>query len=254
MDRPRPSKAPRLVPPEPQQEPPGAYAAGSGSLECPVDGTLAQAGEKQASRWYLFTQVTEDEVRPGRKTPEDVGREGLYNALVETYHKVFKPGHLCHVGPDFCKVVQEGHPNSTVDALKNLHNHAACQFPVAHKWKAVEKYLREAKGIKVHVSKHPCYRTAYDYISTATQKKPESEIDKDFFMSPGHPPIEELPQPDPQMLALWRARSEATKEGDKKEESMKVLEFYDVVRGLAQSSRTEDALFVLATAEHSLTD
>jgi hypothetical protein len=69
MDRPRPSKAPRLVPPEPQQEPPGAYAAGSGSLECPVDGTLAQAGEKQASRWYLFTQVTEDEVRLGRKTP-----------------------------------------------------------------------------------------------------------------------------------------------------------------------------------------
>ena len=53
MDRPRPSKAPRLVPPEPQQEPPGAYAAGSGSLECPVDGTLAQAGEKQASRWFL---------------------------------------------------------------------------------------------------------------------------------------------------------------------------------------------------------
>ena len=33
----------------------------------------------------MKTQVTEDEVRPGRKTPEDVGREGLYNALVGAY-------------------------------------------------------------------------------------------------------------------------------------------------------------------------
>ena len=154
----------------------------------------------------MFTQVTEDQVRIGRKSPEEVGREGLYKAIVETYAAVFPAGHTCHVGPEFGKVAQEGHPSSTIDVLKNLHNHAVCQFPSEHKWKRVEKHLREVKGIKVHISKHPCYKTMFDYISKATAKKPASEIDGDAWSSPGHPPEHELPEPDPRMFALWQAR------------------------------------------------
>ena len=253
--RPRPSRAPQPAAPVPQQEqavvavavvPPGLVADSTSWGDCPVDGTLVQAADKDASRWYLFTQVTEDVPRPGRKTPEEVGREGLYKALVETYSKVFKPQHPCHAGPEFGKVVQEGHPRSTVSALKNLHNHAACQFPSRHKWKTVEKHMREVLGIKVHISRHPCYRTAYDYVSTATDKKPEAEIDKDFYMSAGHPAFQDLPEPDERMLALWRARGKAD---EQKTESMKVLEFYDVVRGLPAVSRTEDSLWALANEQ-----
>ena len=48
-----------------------------------MDGVLVQAGDAQSSRWYLFTQVTEDDPPVGRKTPQEVGREGFYNAIVE---------------------------------------------------------------------------------------------------------------------------------------------------------------------------
>ena len=147
-------QAPRILPPAPQGPAADVVHPTTRELgECPVDGIIVHVGNHQAGKWYLFTQVSEDIPRPGRKTPEEVGREGLYNAIVDTYHHVFPPGHLCHTGPEFGKVVQEGHPNSTVAALKNLHNHAACQFPEEHRWKSVEKYLREQHGIKVHISK-----------------------------------------------------------------------------------------------------
>lgn len=219
-----------------------------------MDGSLVHADEKQASRWYLFTQVTEDEQRPGRKTPDEVGRQGLYNEIADTYSKVFKPGHPCHTGPEFGKVAQEGgHPNSPVAVLKKTHNHAACQFRAEHKWKAVEKYLREVKGIKVHISKHPCYRTMFDYISTPSAKKPQGEIDADAWTSPGHPPAEELPRPDPKLTAMWAARARGKQAGTK-DESMKILDFYDLVRGEAADARSEDALWKLATEKQDSGD
>jgi hypothetical protein len=46
-------------------------------------------------------------------------------------------------------VVQEGHPNSTELRLKRLHLHGAFAFPEPHKWRALEKHLRERQGIKV---------------------------------------------------------------------------------------------------------
>jgi len=151
-------------------------------------------------------------------------------------------------------VVQEGPASDTsVPALKNLHNHAACQFPAEHKWKAVEKHLREVHGIKVHVSKHSCYRTMYDYITTATTKKPESEIDKDFYISPGHPPVEQLPLPERSLMAAWSARS-ATSRDRKTDESMKIIEFYDLVRALPQPARTADALWARATEQQESGD
>jgi hypothetical protein len=115
-----------------------------------VDGLLQFPNDRYAGRFYLFTQVTETgPPRPGRKTPEAVGREGLWRAVVATYAAVFPVGHPCHTGPAFGKVVQEGHPNSTVQALVHVHNHGAFAFPADHKWKAVERHLRVVQGIKV---------------------------------------------------------------------------------------------------------
>ena len=202
----------------------------------------------------MFTQVTENEARAGRKTPEEVGREGLYRAIVETYSIVFPAGHPCHVGPEFGKVAQEGHPSSTFEQLKKLHLHAICQFPSAHKWKRVEQHLREVKGIKVHIAKHPCYKTMFEYISKATAKKPASEIDTQPWTSPGHPPEHEIPEPDARLMAMWRARTAASQQAKQSEESMKVLEFYDVVRGLAPTARDEDALWTLASQQQENND
>ena len=70
------------------------------------------------------------------------GSEGSYAA-------VFPAEHACHGGPLFGKVGQEGHPASTDDRLKRLHNHGAFGFAAEHKWRAVEKNLREVQGIEV---------------------------------------------------------------------------------------------------------
>ena len=118
--------------------------------ECPVDGVLTLPAERQAGKFYLFTQVEEDGPRrPGRKTPAEVGREGLWSAIVTAYKTAFPPNHPCHGGPLFGIIAQEGHPNSTEFRLRRLHNHGACAFPAEHKRRAVERHLREVQGVKV---------------------------------------------------------------------------------------------------------
>jgi len=115
-----------------------------------VDGRLAFPGQNESGKFYLFTQVEEERPpRPGRKTPSEVGREGLFLEVKAAYSEVFPVGHLCHTGPLFGKVAQDGHQHSTQERLRNLHNHAACAFAVDHRWKAVEKQLREVHGVKV---------------------------------------------------------------------------------------------------------
>ena len=116
---------------------------------CEVDGEFVHVADNASGRFFLFTQVSESVVRPGRKTPEETGRLGLYTAIQAAYAAVFAPEHPCASGPTFGKVVQEGHPTSSLACLRNVHNHAACAFPQDRRWKTVEKQLREVQGIKV---------------------------------------------------------------------------------------------------------
>jgi len=116
---------------------------------CDVDGEFVHVADNASGRFYLFTQVSESTARPGRKTPEETGRQGLYQAIQRTYGAVFPQEHPCAGGPTFGKVVQEGHPASGIACLRNLHNHAACAFSQDHRWKSVEQTLREVEGIKV---------------------------------------------------------------------------------------------------------
>ena len=116
---------------------------------CEVDGEFVHVGDNAAGRFFLFTQVSESVARPGRKTPEETGRQGLYTAIQTAYAAVFPQDHPCAGGPTFGKVAQEGHPASGIACLRNLHNHAACAFPQDHRWKSIEKQMREEQGVKV---------------------------------------------------------------------------------------------------------
>ena len=73
----------------------------------------------------------------------------VYEAIQSAYAALSPEGHPCAGGPTFGKVVQEGHAGSGLVCLRNLHHHAACAFPQDHRWKTVEKHLREVLGIKV---------------------------------------------------------------------------------------------------------
>ena len=119
---------------------------------CEVDGEFVHVADNAAGRFFLFTQVSESIARPGRKTPQETGRQGLYEAIQTSYAAMFPEEHPCAGGATFGKVVQEGHPASGIACLRNLHNHAACAFPQNHRWKAIEKHLREEQGIKVQGS------------------------------------------------------------------------------------------------------
>ena len=146
---PEPAAAQALVP-VPALPPAPAASVRLSLGECPVDGALAWPSESSSGSYFLFTQVEEDgPPRPGRKTPEEVGREGLWLAVKAAYAAVFPEGHACHAGPLFGKVAQEGHPRSTEDRLKRLHNHGAFAFAADHRWRAVERHLRETLGVKV---------------------------------------------------------------------------------------------------------
>ena len=110
---------------------------------CEVDGEFVHVADNASGRFFLFTQVSESVARPGRKTPEETGRQGLYTAIQTAYAAVFPEDHPCASGPTFGKVVQEDNHAAI------MHNHAACAFPQDHRWKAVEKQLREEQGVKV---------------------------------------------------------------------------------------------------------
>ena len=106
---------------------------------------------------------------------------------------------------------------------------------------------------QVHLSKHQCYRTMYDYLSVATSKKPVSELDSTAWTSPAHPPLSELPLPPEHLQPAWsvrgvgaRRRSEAP--GD---ESMTVLGFYDLMREHRENIRFEDDVWAVASIQQT---
>ena len=106
----------------------------------PADG-LFPIVTSQVGRFFLFTMMTMRVLIPDRKNPEDVGRQGLWDAIVAVYQRTFGAGHPCHNGPEFGLVACE--------VSGSVHLHAACQFARDHRWKGVERTLRLEHGIKV---------------------------------------------------------------------------------------------------------
>jgi len=115
-----------------------------------ADEPFPHVGDKVAGRYYLFTCMPTSIV--GRKQPAEIGRQGLYESVSRAYGAVFPSDHPCHHGPDFGAVALEPsmqeHGDASGEAARP-HLHAALQFSRDHKWKAVEKQLREVQGIKV---------------------------------------------------------------------------------------------------------
>jgi hypothetical protein len=104
------------------------------------------ADPRSASKFFLWT-VVRTEV-PGRLTPAEIGREGLYKALVATFGSVFPATHECHGGPSFGKVVQEMHDYSSKSDEREPHLHCVTVSPSEHRWKMIERIMRTEHHIK----------------------------------------------------------------------------------------------------------
>ena len=62
-------------------QPDGVASLGVGE----VDGEFVHVADNAFGRFILFTQMSESVARPGRKTPEETGRHGLYAAIQTAY-------------------------------------------------------------------------------------------------------------------------------------------------------------------------
>ena len=58
----------------------------------------------------------------------------------------------------------------------------------------------------MHISKHSCYRTMFDYISVATQKKPAGELDNNAWTSPNHLALNQLPAPPANLQTILQKK------------------------------------------------
>ena len=76
------------------------------------------------------------------KKPDDVGRQGFYEAVQRTFSKLYPEGHDLHQGPEFGHVARELHHGSAVVTSQKAHLHGGFQFAAEHRWKRVAHYLR----------------------------------------------------------------------------------------------------------------
>ena len=85
----------------------------------------------------------------------------------------------------------------------------------------------------------------WNYLSEPTTKKPQTEIDGAAWVSPGHPPLDQLPLPPEHLQRAWQQRGQQSGSAAS-DKGMQVLEFYDVVRQSKDNIRDEDDLWAMA--------
>ena len=137
--------------------------------ECNVDGVCVHAGDRAAGKYYLFTVVTQHCLAQYQR-PDDIGREGLFTALKSVYAEAYPDTeHTLHNGPIYGIVARELHANSNVESSRNPHLHCAAAFSSEHRWKTIERLLRQRHDIKVIDRRHHNrYRKVNAFIRNAT--------------------------------------------------------------------------------------
>ena len=134
-----------------EDAPPGASSSNASSAsECTVDGHCPHAPNRAASKYYLFTVVAERGDSRYKK-PDEIGREGLFNALKAVYAETSpEDDHALHKGPLYGIVAQDLHSGSNLESNRNANLHGAAAFAAGHSWKTIDPLLRENHQIKMH--------------------------------------------------------------------------------------------------------
>ena len=101
----------------------------------------------------------------------------------------------------------------------------------------------------MHVAKHQCYRTMYDYVHVATPRKPAAELDAAVWYSPQHPARDELPPvPAEHLRGLWGARAGRGGGGERREaETFTVLDLNDLLHEHPFLKTEDDVLRYVST-------
>jgi hypothetical protein len=87
----------------------------------------------------------------------------------------------------------------------------------------------------------------YDYITVATQRKPDEEIDKEVWVSPGHPSPADIPEAPASLRRAWARRQEcAMQRPSGAQAEFSVLDFFDYLKAHRAELPNEDALWTHA--------
>ena len=234
-----PGAAPALLAAAPAEAAGDADAvAGAETLpeeERPSDGL-------RRARFYLVTMVWCSV--PHYVKPDSITRADFWGLICEAYRAVFPPENENHVGPNLGAVAKELHRNHEVHCMRHSHYHAACEFAVEHRWKQVERYLREHLHIKVHFSAHSCYRTMWDYVTKPTRRKPAPELDTQMWKTDGHPADAEIPHPLRKLQSAWVGRGQQARAGARAR--MTEMDIYALFKDPGSGVVNEKTLWALA--------
>ena len=107
-------------------------------------------------------------------------------------------------------VFKERHPNSKSDQEQSWHYHVVVQTTQMSRWKQIADHMRQEGNAFMSAStssvgRGSCWTaSAYCYVPTA--KKPLSELDTEYELTPGHPDIpQRLSKSRPQRLSKSRS-------------------------------------------------
>lgn len=144
---------------------------------------LSPDAKRKHIHWTHVRTHDAAHIQPGQMT-----REQFWEHLVLVYKDVY-PEAANSTGSIllFGGVAKEYHAESSQSSLRDEHHHGITYSSKQHLWKRVAKVSVEKYNVKMHAACHDGYASMYDYLRKPSSKKPLSELDAEFFLSPEHP-------------------------------------------------------------------
>ena len=188
----------------------------SGSEAASVDSVKPpKKGEKRCVYMFTFSWPTAEKRRNGHRTPAEFTRAEFGALLAEAY-AIKQPGN--HVV--YYAVAQEQHKEGT-DAQRNVHFHAVVKCARQHWYAGIVRWLRD-RGVYVSAScSHLQYCTAFRYLVLPSNRKPKDELDREVFLSRGHPSKAAAATPTQSLEATLQASDSAADRGPEAEQKTK---------------------------------
>ena len=90
-------------------------------------------------------------------------------------------------------VFRERHENSQSPLERQWHFHVVVQTTAACRWRQIARHLRQQEHATMHAATGPqgrgTYWSAFAYCYVPSAKKPVTDLDSEYWLSPGHPDI-----------------------------------------------------------------
>ena len=169
----------------------GDAAIAAAALACESD--LPQLQLDAQRRHIHYTHVRTH--NPQDRQPATMTREEVWEVLCDCYRIAYPStaqGATTGSILLFGMVVKERHQNDSVEEHRDEHHHIATFASCRHYWRKIKKVAAQKHHVQLHAVCHDGYSSMYYYLRAASERKPLSELDSNYWLSPAHPSGEAL--------------------------------------------------------------